>query len=229
MGYVYKIENKITGKVYIGSTVNFKRRKSEHFGELKRKTHHSSKMQVDYDRYGEKSFKMSVIEECEEDIRLNREQYYIDLYDAAHKGYNTSESAFYNTVRPNIDISGENNPFYGKHHSEETKRHLRDIWGKTREERSGWKHKAETIKKMSEKSSKSKNANATHVLQYDLDGNFLKEWDCIADIVGFYGMSGSSHVSNCCKRNVGRTEKFCRAKGFIWRYASKPKRKKGVV
>ena len=124
-----------------------------------------------------------------------------------------------------MDKDGENNPFYGKHHSEETRRRLGEKWEQSREDRSGWKHKPETIKKMSKKSARGKNANATHILQYDLDGNFLKEWDCIADIVEFYGMSGHSYVSNCCERNVGRTEKFCRAKGYIWKYANKPKRK----
>lgn len=226
MGFVYKIENKITGKIYIGSTVNFKRRKLEHFGELRRGTHCSKKMQADYNKYGKKSLVMSVIEECEEKIRLDREQHYIDLYDAANKGYNTSKSAFYTTdAFQGIDFNGENNPFYGKHHSEETRRKLRETWEKTKEERSGWKHKEETIQKMSEKSTRGKNRNATHILQYDLDGNFMKEWDCIADAAEFYGMKSHTSISNCCHKNVRKTEKYNTAKGFIWRYAEKPKKR----
>lgn len=226
MGCVYKIENEITGKVYIGSTNNFNRRKSEHFGGLKRKTHYSKKMQADYDKYGEKSLVMSVIEECKEDVRLDREQYYIDLYDAANKGYNTSESAFYSTVAfRGMNYYGENNPFYGKHHSEETKQRLRDTWERTREERSGWKHKEETIQKMSKKSTRGKNSNATHILQYDLDGNFIKEWDCMADAAEFYKIKSHTSISNCCRMNIGKTKNYNRAKGFIWKYAGEPKKR----
>lgn len=229
MGCVYKIENKITGKVYIGSTNDFYRRKHEHFWELMNKSHHSIKLQSDYDKYGEENFSMSTIEECEDSIRLDREQHYIDLYDAANKGYNTSDSAYFSKAGfCTMDKDGENNPFYGKHHSEETRQKLRETWELTREERSGFTHSEETKDKIRKTKMGKKNPNATHILQYDLDGNFLKEWDCIADIVEFYGMSGHSHVSNCCERNIGRTEKFCRAKGFIWRYADKPKRKNGV-
>lgn len=229
MGCVYKIENKITGKVYIGSTNDFYRRKHEHFWELMNKSHHSIKLQSDYDKYGEENFSMSIIEECEDSIRLDREQHYIDLYDAANKGYNTSDSAYFSKAGfCTMDKDGENNPFYGKHHSEETRQKLRETWELTREERSGFTHSEETKDKIRKTKIGKKNPNATHILQYDLDGNFLKEWDCIADIVEFYGMSGHSHVSNCCERNIGRTEKFCRSKGFIWRYADKPKRKNGV-
>ena len=85
MGCVYKIENTVNGKVYIGSTIDFYRRKHEHFLFLLNKSHHSAKLQADYDKYGENAFFMSVIEECADDIRLDREQYYIDLYDSAKK------------------------------------------------------------------------------------------------------------------------------------------------
>lgn len=228
MACVYKIENKITGKIYIGSTVDFVRRKSEHFGELKRKTHSSKKMQSDYDEYGEKSLVMSVIEECADDIRLDREQYYIDLYDAANKGYNTSDSAYFSKAGfCTMEKNGEDNPFYGKHHSEETRQKLRDAWERTRTDRSGWKHKEETIQKMSAKSVRGKNQNATHVLQYDLDGNFIKEWDCMQDAADFYNMKSKSSISNCCRANAKKHLCYSAAKGFVWKYADKPKKKRG--
>lgn len=52
--------------------------------------------------------------------------------------------------------------------------------------------------------------NSKKVYQYDLDGNFIKEWDSQADAARFYKCS-SSHISSCTR---GRKEK---ALGYIWR------------
>lgn len=221
MGCVYKITNKENGKFYIGSTCNYKRRMHEHFGELKRNVHHSKELQQDFNIFGSDSFYVEVLEECEN--TREREQYYIDLLNPVDNGYNVSRSAYTNSVpHPKYGIE---NPFYGKHHSEETKEKLR----KNGEKRIGTKHKKETIEKMKEKSTRGKNANATHILQYDLEMNFIKEWDCIADIVECYKMSGHSHVSNCCERNaLHKRNKWCTAKGYVWKYKDEPKRKKVV-
>ena len=47
------------------------------------------------------------------------------------------------------------------------------------------------------------------VLQYDLQGNFIKEWDSIADA---HRALRASHITDCCKgkRNY--------SKGYIWKY-----------
>jgi hypothetical protein len=48
------------------------------------------------------------------------------------------------------------------------------------------------------------------VNQYDLQGNFIKQWNSIKEIELFYNCR---HISNCCKK------KRKTAKGFIWEYA----------
>lgn len=48
--------------------------------------------------------------------------------------------------------------------------------------------------------------------QYDLQGNFIKQWNSIKEIEIFYNCR---HISACCK---GKRKT---AKGFIWRYADK--------
>ena len=166
MGFVYKITNRVTDKFYVGSTCNFKRRMSEHFGKLRRNTHHSKEMQEDYNTYGRDSFYVEVLEEGENTVLRDREQYYIDKFNPVENGYNQSTSAYANNV-PH-PMYGENNPFYGKHHTEETKAKLRNN-GKMH---IGTKHSEETKKKMSKKAKRGNNANATKILQYDLDMNF---------------------------------------------------------
>ena len=89
MSGIYCITNSRTGKMYIGSSKNIEYRLKRHLFELKNNKHHSSKLQQDYNRYKDKSiFEFKVIEETTEDDLLKREQYYIDLYDTFHNGYN---------------------------------------------------------------------------------------------------------------------------------------------
>ena len=122
MGIVYKIECVFTGRFYIGSTSDLKRRLYEHFGELKRNKHHSNKMQDDFNKYGENAFIVTVLEKCDLENRRAREQYWIDTLNPVDNGYNQSHSAFTNDCSPAlIPKYGKDNSFYGKHHTAETK------------------------------------------------------------------------------------------------------------
>lgn len=49
------------------------------------------------------------------------------------------------------------------------------------------------------------------VLQYDLNGNFIKEWESIVSISKTLHISSPS-ISNCC---AGRIKKAC---GYIWKF-----------
>lgn len=88
-------------------------------------------------------------------------------------------------------IKGENHPMYGRFHTEDSK------------------------KKMSESHkgllSGAKNPNARKVVQYDLNGNLIKTWDCMSDIKNELGIN-SQNIYNCCN---GYSGKSC---GFIWKY-----------
>lgn len=50
------------------------------------------------------------------------------------------------------------------------------------------------------------------VNQYDLQGQFIKQWFCMMDVEREYGIN-SAGISSCCK---GKRKQ---AGGFIWRYA----------
>lgn len=53
------------------------------------------------------------------------------------------------------------------------------------------------------------NRTSKHVLQCDMSGNVIKEWECISDAIRFYG---ATHITDCCKGK----RKYC--KGFKWKY-----------
>ena len=46
------------------------------------------------------------------------------------------------------------------------------------------------------------------VLQYDLDGNFIREWECTSDV----GREVSGNICDCLK---GRHKTAC---GYVWKY-----------
>lgn len=96
-------------------------------------------------------------------------------------------------------MSGKDNPFFGKHHSEETKKRISEYnKGKKITE----EHKKKLVEGVIKKKSKK-------VIQYTLDGEFIKEWPSVSECK----KNGFSHVDSCC-RGERKT-----ANGFIWRYA----------
>ena len=76
---IYKIENQITKDIYIGSCSNFNVRKGSHLCLLRQGKHHSIILQRAFDKYTQKSFTISLIETCNKEDLIQREQYYIDL------------------------------------------------------------------------------------------------------------------------------------------------------
>jgi len=78
---IYKIENIVTKKFYIGSSndVNFRYR--AHLSKLKNNSHNNKHLQSTYNKYGIQTFSFSILEECDINILLEREQFYIDSFD----------------------------------------------------------------------------------------------------------------------------------------------------
>jgi len=90
---VYKIENKVTGKIYIGQSTRYSFRWIQHKSDMRHGKHLC--LQHDYDEYGEDSFEFSVIQEypcdTDSDTLFEHEQRLIDEYLAEGKElYNIS-------------------------------------------------------------------------------------------------------------------------------------------
>ena len=49
------------------------------------------------------------------------------------------------------------------------------------------------------------------VLQYDLDGNFIREWNSVREIAKAYNCTGAA-IRMCC---IGKNSKSA---GFVWKY-----------
>ena len=78
---IYYIQNTVNTLCYVGSSIDIKNRVRAHFGELLKGTHHSSKLQNAFNKYGVDSFAWGVCEEVTQDNQLlmDREQAWIDV------------------------------------------------------------------------------------------------------------------------------------------------------
>ena len=83
---IYKIVNKENGKVYIGATCDFTRRKNDHLSMLRRGKH-QSRLQYDFK---EGVYIFEVITKCSEEEKDVLEKFWISVYESnkEHKGYN---------------------------------------------------------------------------------------------------------------------------------------------
>jgi len=91
MQVVYRIRNKITEDIYIGSAVKYDYRIWAHLSRLRKGTHHSKILQNAFNKYGESIFEFSVLEQVHDKQKLiEREQYYLDTLKPK---YNISKKA----------------------------------------------------------------------------------------------------------------------------------------
>lgn len=130
---IYKIINRTNGKYYVGSSVNWQRRKVRHKHDLNHNIHDNVYLQRSWNKHGKDNFEFMITEKCDPILLIKREQDYLDIAKAEKdKCYNMTFEA----GRPpkwtdeqrhiiSIKFSGVNNPNYGKHHSEETRLKMR--------------------------------------------------------------------------------------------------------
>lgn len=86
---IYKIENKINGKIYVGSAVNIRMRWNGHKSELSRNIHGNKKLQRSWNKYGREAFEFLILQEVEnKSDLLTIEQQWIDSSQCIKNGYN---------------------------------------------------------------------------------------------------------------------------------------------
>lgn len=89
MGYIYKIENTINHKLYIGQThLSIYDRFKKHKEAAKEERTQHLKLYKAFKKYGTENFVVSLIEECDDSLLGERETYWINYYDTYHNGYN---------------------------------------------------------------------------------------------------------------------------------------------
>lgn len=222
-GIIYKIRNKINNKIYIGQTIRkFKKRYS---GELEKRTHNEH-LKRSIQKYGIENFEIDE----EFDIAYSKEELdkledmYIKIYNCCDEnyGYNNkfggangrfSEQTKQKLKENSPHLSGENHPFYGKHHTEEAKRRISEA---NKENMKGernpnyGKHLSKEAKENLREKLKGKNAPSARAI-YCYEKNDIrlcgKDW---ADELKI----NRKHIGSCC------TGKRKSTGGYHFRYAT---------
>jgi group I intron endonuclease len=81
MEYIYIIENKNSGKFYIGRTNNPAARKRGHFSELRRGVHCNPILQASYDKHGEQAFEFRVVDSAPAEKINDKEAEWFTAFD----------------------------------------------------------------------------------------------------------------------------------------------------
>lgn len=122
MRCVYLVQNTVNGKIYVGQTKDFAARKAGHLYAARKGCKRPLYRAIR--KYGEEAFLFEILEECEDVLINEREQYWVSHYDSFNpeKGYNLTSGGNQNyvlskdTKQKLHDLNiGEKNPMYGCH------------------------------------------------------------------------------------------------------------------
>lgn len=84
---IYKIENMVNHKVYIGQSKNIYTRWNTHKYKLNKGTSPNKYLQNAYNKYGKDNFEFSIICECKEEELNEKEKFYISFYKSTDRKY----------------------------------------------------------------------------------------------------------------------------------------------
>jgi group I intron endonuclease len=222
-GRIYKIINQVNGKFYVGKTMkSLSTRFYNHcYDAINRNS--TSYFHRAIRKYGKENFIIEEIEECENNLS-NREMFWISELkphynqtlggDGGMLGFKHSEETKnLLSEKRKGKFLGKENPFYNQTHTEEQK----EKWSKMRKGQpspcgfAGKSHKKESKLKTSQTLKNNPNVKRVKVFQYDIEGNFLREFQSISDAAQFVG-TNPSNIKYTCE------DKFNHCKGYKWSY-----------
>lgn len=112
---IYKIINKINGKIYIGESLNIDKRWDKHKEDLNSNEHHSYKLQKDWNELGENNFEFEIITLLDKDIKKMSDEYILLIYEDHYiREYNTINNGY--NIENTLEkvLNGEKKVFEGK-------------------------------------------------------------------------------------------------------------------
>lgn len=225
---IYAIINTINRKVYIGSGVRLNHRWTEHRCNLEDGTHHGRYLQRAFTK-NPQDFEIQVIEElpnASKDTIISREQFWMDFYRSyvPGNGYNTCPKA--NSCqgikrdpelckRISKTLKGRKmSPERLEIHKRAMKGHKGPPLTQAQRVSIGQKRRGgkmpDWFGPMMSKKFKDNPPRSCPVLQFSLDGKFIRKFKTITEAEAVFG--GRTNIHSVCK---GRRRQSL---GFVWKY-----------
>lgn len=136
---IYEIKNKVTGKIYIGSSKQIEKRWEQHLQALEKGEHHSILLQRAWNKYGKECFEFIVKEECKEEELLVREQKHLDLKPGYNVGAQASGGDNLTNHPHREDILERRSKTLTDKFKKLSKEERKSIYGKEKDSNGNWK------------------------------------------------------------------------------------------
>lgn len=220
---IYAIENLVNHKVYIGQSVRVSQRWSWHMEKLNKNKHSNEHLQKAWNKYGCDKFAFILLEECEPDKLNEREQFWSYAFSKITKLYNIratgEQTPMTKEHRERIGnalrgkYTGAKASMFGKKHTEEWHKEMSE---RHKGENAYWygKHRSpETKEKLRQANLGKRQSDETRlkhskpVLQFDLEGNLIREWISGTEAERVLGCH-SSAVSQSCRKGFMVMKKY---------------------
>lgn len=222
---IYKIENLINKKIYIGKSIDILTRWKEHKVNYMNPAKDCTLYRA-IRKHGIENFSFTIIEECEptNEILNEREKYWINYYDSFKNGYNDTYGGdgvlrnSYLKIRQLWD-QGLSSGEIKKNMNCSEKVLTNALKGYSNYGLKEANYRASNAPGASENKRKAamQACNSKTVYQYSLDGNYLNEYDCPMAASKALGKGITSHIN----RVLSGKSKI--AFGYLWSYEKKDK------
>ena len=178
---IYRFVNKINNQSYIGQSIHIEQRYKEHLNEIKN-TRRNTKWYQAVRKYGIENFNFEILEECKANELNEREIYWISYYDAYKNGYNSTPGGQESYYDPQLIFDAWDSGLTVSDISEKLKISTSSIYNNLQ----GYYNYSvqESNRRGGIKASQTagKKIKTNKIYQYDLDGNFIKEWPSCKEI-----------------------------------------------
>jgi len=231
------ILNVVNGKFYIGSSVNVNSRMSGHKHLLNKGNHHSKYLQRAWNKHKEESFIFELIEKCDSEECLKREQVWLDFHKTYNQEYGYNICKFAGTSKGRI-LTKEHKQNISKSHLNRYKNmsplelkiennnrseRAKGIPRLNEEQKIAFVARMKNSKKWYEDSKMLetrkkllKDIKSKTVLQFTKEGDFLNEFKNVEQAVIFLGKPAK--FSYCIGRVCRQAPKCKTYLGFRWEY-----------
>ena len=215
MGVIYKIESP-TGRIYVGQTKHLKRRIAcykHNYTKNKFSSGHN-KLYNSLRKYGFENHKFSIIETVDDSVLYEREKYWIKELDTycfdnpkhlnmSRGGEGGGKTWMFDVERRKKQselFKGEGSPFYGRKHTEETKKNL--------SKKNSEYNKKHNIRVPEWGVEKGRLKVMITIVCYDKYGNFLKEYVSASEASRLLKIHRGQIVRSCRKIITGVDGKY---------------------